>query len=213
MPVKRGPTAPPPPSPPAPTTPPRPRGRPRSTAARDAVLRAAREILDEVGPAGLTIEAVAARAGVGKPTIYRTWPDRHAVAMAALMAHGPESTSGRTAGAAPLAALRRQLEDMAGTFASRTGRNVASMIATSHGETELSKAFRNHFVLARRDEGRALLVEARRRGDLRSGIDVDVALDLIYGPLFFRLLVGHAPLDRAFVRRTLETALEGLRAR
>jgi AcrR family transcriptional regulator len=186
------------------------RGRPRSAAARDAILTAARAILDESGPSGLTMEGVAARAGVGKPTIYRWWPDRHAVAMAALLDEAPAAAPA-TRAQPPLAALKRQLALIADTFAARTGRNVVSMITASHGETELSKAFRNHFVLARREEGRALLLEARRRGELRAGFDLDVALDAIYGPLFFRLLLGHAPMDGAFTRRHLALVLRALR--
>src|SRR5690349_1217514 len=76
------------------------RGRPRSEETRKAILRAARELLAEGGPGAVTMEAVAERAGVGKPTLYRSWPDRHAVAMAALMAddaEAPERTRKRTA--------------------------------------------------------------------------------------------------------------------
>jgi AcrR family transcriptional regulator len=203
---------------PEPAAAPRARGRPRSLATRDAILQAARALMDELGPAGVTMEAVAARAGVGKPTVYRWWPDRHAVAMAALMQAPAESAP--TAASAmparrprpPLAALAQQVLGIVDTFASPKGRAVASMIAASDPHTELSKAFRNHFVLARREEGRALLQDAAARGELRAGIDLDVSLDLIYGPLFFRLMLGHAPLDAAFVKRLLDELLLGLRA-
>lgn len=190
-------------------TPPRARGRPRSTQAREAILRAARELIAQAGPSGVTMEAVAARAGVGKPTVYRWWPDRHAVAMAALMsepAPAPASPRKRSA----LAGLRRQLIEVAEVFTTPTGRNAASLIASADANSELAKAFRNHFVLARREEGRALLHEAVADGELRDDLDVDVALDLIYGPLFFRLLLGHAPLDATAVARIFKDALRGL---
>src|SRR6185295_1474416 len=87
---------------------PRPRGRPRSAKARNAILHAARELLREGGPAGVTMEGVAARAGVGKPTVYRWWPDRHAVAMAALMDTGLAKPV-RSGGSSAIAALRAQL--------------------------------------------------------------------------------------------------------
>jgi hypothetical protein len=82
--------------------------------------------------------------------------------------------------------------------------------ATMETEMEFSKAFRNHFVLARRAEGRLLLEQGIRDRELRADVDVDVALDVLYGPLFFRLLSGHAPLDRAFVDAVLAHALRGL---
>src|SRR5262245_22122257 len=191
---------------------PRPRGRPRSAKARSAILRAARELLREGGPAGVTMEGVAARAGVGKPTVYRWWPDRHAVAMAALMEVEAPQTSSRAPRSAILA-LRQQLRTIAESFATSTGRHVATMIAASDLETEFSKAFRNHFVLARRAEGRALLEQAIRHGEVRPDLDAEVALDLLYGPLFFRLLLGHAPLDASFTDEVLSHVLRGLTRR
>ena len=190
----------------------RPRGRPRSADARLAILRAVREMLHEGGLAAVTMEGVAARAGVGKPTVYRWWPDRHAVAMAALMEARPPTVPARKARSA-IQALRAQVQAVAETFSTTTGRNVATMIAASDTGTELSKAFRNHFVLARREDGRALLKEAVADGELRRDLDIDVALDLLFGPLFFRLLMGHAPLDAAFVKRLLKDVLRGLQAR
>ena len=157
----------------------------------------------------MTMEGVAARAGVGKPTVYRWWPDRHAVAMAALMDAEAPQTSSRASRSA-IVALRQQLRTIAESFATPTGRHVATMIAASDLETEFSKAFRNHFVLARRAEGRALLEQAIRQGEVRPDLDADVALDLLYGPLFFRLLLGHAPLDASFTDEVLSHVLRGL---
>ena len=188
----------------------KPRGRPRSEKARVAILRAARALLAEGGPGAVTMEAVAARAGVGKPTVYRWWPDRHAVAMAALMETGAGEdveASGRLA----LTALRAQLRAVARRFATSTGRHVTSMLAASDPQSELSKAFRNHFVLARRAEGRALLERAKANGEVRRDLDVEVALDLLYGPLFFRLLMGHAALDESFMDKVLDAAVRGMK--
>jgi AcrR family transcriptional regulator len=187
------------------------RGRPRSDEARRAILRATRELLDENGPAGLTIEGIAARAGVGKPTIYRWWPDRHAVAMAALMeSEGPAATQRTTR--APLESLRKQLAQVVAVFATPVGRTVTAMIASADGDSELAKSFRNHFILARRDEGRELLRRAIEHGDVRRDANVEIALDMIYGALFFRLLMGHARLDDSLVKQILKEALSGLRA-
>jgi AcrR family transcriptional regulator len=188
------------------------RGRPRSVSARLAVLEAAKALLAEGGLGAVTIEAVAARAGVGKPTIYRTWPNAHAVAMAALMEG--EEADGPTRGArTAISTLRRQLRGIARVFSSRTGRSVTLMLASAVGETELSKAFRNHFILARREEGRALLRKAIERGELRGDLGAageEVALDLLYAPIFYRILVGHAPLDDAFVDAVVEQLVRGL---
>lgn len=191
------------------TSPPRPRGRPRSADARAAILRAARELLEEGGLTSVTMEGIAARAGVGKPTVYRAWPNAQAVAMAALMeTDEPAPKLARTRSA--VADLRRQLRAVAEVFATRMGRQVTSMIAAASGETELSKVFRNHFILARREEGRALLARAIAQREIRRTIDVDIALDMIYGPIFYRLLMGHAALDAKFTDAVVDHALKGL---
>jgi AcrR family transcriptional regulator len=201
----------------------RPRGRPRSLEARRAILKATHDLLQEGGLSSVTIEGIAARAGVGKPTIYRSWPNAHAVAMAALM-EGSGATgeppkrrsetrsranANEPSGSA-LAALRAQLHEVARVFSAPLGRSVTLMIAAAEQETELSKVFRNHFILARRNEGREFLSSAIASGEIRGHIDLDVALDLIYAPVFYRLLMGHAPLSGRFIDDTLDLALEGL---
>ncbi|MEJ7599427.1 MAG: TetR/AcrR family transcriptional regulator [Kofleriaceae bacterium] len=187
---------------------PRARGRPRSELAKHAILDAARTLLARGGPGAVTMEAVAALAGVGKPTVYRWYPDRHAVAMAALMDSEP-AASPDTIPRSALRALREQLRAIARRFATATGRHITSMIAAADTESELSRAFRNHFVLARRAEGQALLEHAIARKELRANLDIEVTLDLLYGPVFFRLLIGHAPLDEAFMDQVLDEVLRG----
>src|SRR5262245_15371379 len=186
-------------------------GRPRSLAARRAILDAARELMERNGITAVTMEGIAARAGVGKPTIYRTWPNAQAVAMAALMEAGPGPVSAGES-RSPLHALKRQLRAVAEVFAARTGRNVAFMLAAAERDSEFAKLFRNHFILERRREGRELLEQAIRRKELRRDLDLEVVLDLIYAPIFYRLLVGHAPLDARFTDAVLNHALRGLAA-
>jgi AcrR family transcriptional regulator len=193
---------------------PRPRGRPRSLEARRAILKATHELLQEGGLSAVTIEGIAARARVGKPTIYRSWPNAHAVAMAALLeGSGAASETGARSNEKPraaLSALRAQLHELVRVFSAPLGRSVTLMIAAAEQETELSKAFRNHFILARRSEGRGFLSNAMASGEIRKDVDLEVALDLIYAPVFYRLLMGHAPLSTRFVDDTLDLVLDGI---
>lgn len=187
----------------------RKRGRPRSEEAREAVLKAARKLLEEGGLGAVTIEGIAARAGVSKPTIYRSWKNSYAVAMEAFL----ESAKARVPfgeSTSPVADLREQLRKVAEVFATRTGRSVAAMIAAAQSETEIAKAFRNHFILKSREEGRQLLDRAVAQGELRGDIDFDTTLDLLYAPIYFRLLIGHGALTPAFTDSILEHALFGL---
>ena len=111
-----------------------------------------------------------------------------------------------------MGSLQKQLGNVVSLFATPVGRNVTTMIASADNESELSKAFRNHFVLARREEGRVLLLQAIDRGEIRRDANVEIVLDMIYGALFFRLLMGHAALSDALVGQLLKEALRGLRA-
>ena len=189
---------------------PRPRGRPRSSDARAAILRATREILQQDGLTAVTMEGIAARAGVGKPTIYRSWPNAHAVAMAAMMDAKSAAPKQLARTRSSIADLKRQLHGVAEVFASRMGRQVTSMIAAAAADSELSKVFRNHFILARREEGRAILTRAIEAKEIRRDIDIETALDMIYGPIFYRLLMGHAPLDAKFTDSVVDHAINGL---
>jgi AcrR family transcriptional regulator len=155
------------------------------------------------------MEAVAERAGAGKPTIYRYWPNREALAMAALMASATPRTEVRPSPSA-IDDLRRQLRKVADVFASPRGRNAVLMTASADPDSELSKAFRNQVMLASREEGRALLLRAKASWEVRPDLDIEVALDMIYGSIFYRLLMGHAMANEAFTARLVDEAMRGM---
>ena len=180
------------------------RGRPRDPRTRAAILAAARGLLERGGLTAVTIEAIAQKAGVSRPTIYRYWSNAPAVAMAAFLeaTGAPEAArSART----PYAALRAQLHAVADAFAAPTGRSVAAMVAAAQSETELAKAFRHEFITRNRDATRLLLERCIEDKLVAPPADMELALDLIFGPLFYRLLMGHAPITRVFVDQLLDT--------
>ena len=189
---------------------PRARGRPRSAAAQEAILDAAAALIAKGGIGAVTMEAVARTAGVGKPTVYRNWDSREALAMAALLRGEPLKTSVKETDLA-IDDLRLQLSRVAKAFCAPRGRNAALMVASAEPDSELAKAFRNQVMIASREEGRALLNRAAVEGSIREDADVDVVLDLIYGPIFYRLLIGHAPVSETFVDAVLTEVLTGLR--
>ena len=189
-----------------PTPAPPVRGRPRDPRTRAAILVAARDLLGRGGLTAVTIEAIAQKAGVSRPTIYRYWPNAPAVAMAAFL----ETTGATEAAKSPrtaLAALRAQLHALADAFAAPTGRSVAAMVAAAQSETELAKAFRNEFIARNRDATRALLERCIADQAIEAPDDMELTLDLVFGPLFYRLLMGHAPITRDFVDRLLDTVI------
>lgn len=187
----------------------RKRGRPRSAEAEQAILKSAFAVLSEKGVSGLTVEGVAARAGVGKPTIYRYWANAQELALAAILAQPLPDTLPK-ASPAPLEDLRRQLTRVAEVFASPQGRSATMMLAASENDSELSKAFRNQIILRCRTEGREILQRAMDAGEIGGDTDLDIALDLVYGPLFYRLLSRHGALDAKFANASLALLLAGL---
>jgi AcrR family transcriptional regulator len=182
------------------------RGRPRDPRTRAAILAAARTLLERGGLTAVTIEAIAAKAGVSRPTIYRYWPNAPAVAMAAFLEASGAPAAGKTS-RSPLAALRAQLHGVADAFAAPAGRSVAAMVAAAQSETELAKAFRNEFITSNRDAARLLLERCIAEQLFAPPADIDLALDLVFGPLFYRLLMGHAPITRGFVDQLLDAVI------
>lgn len=182
------------------------RGRPRDPRTRAAILAAARVLLERGGLTAVTIEAIAAKAGVSRPTIYRYWPNAPAVAMAAFLEASGAPAASKTSRSA-LAALRAQLHAVADAFAAPAGRSIAAMVAAAQSETELAKAFRNEFIARNRDAARLLLDRCIAERLVAPPDDIDLALDLIFGPLFYRLLMGHAPITRGFVDQLLDAVI------
>jgi AcrR family transcriptional regulator len=189
--------------------PPRPRGRPKSEAARNAVLSVAAELIANEGIGAVTMEAVARISGVGKPTLYRSWRNREELAMAALLKDGMPETSLRETSSA-FKDLLQHIKRVVAIFSNPKGRNVALMVASADADSELSKAFRNQVILASRNEGRLLIMRGLRDGSIRPGINVDTVLDMIYGPVFYRLLIGHLPLSDAFAKLLLREIRRGI---
>ena len=182
------------------------RGRPRDPRTRATILAAARALLERGGLTAVTIEAIANKAGVSRPTIYRYWSNAPAVAMAAFLDASGAPTAAK-ASRSPLAALRAQLHAVADAFAAPAGRSIAAMVAAAQSETELAKAFRNEFIARNRDAARLLLERCIEERLVDCPTDMELALDLIFGPLFYRLLMGHAPITRGFVDRLIDAVI------
>lgn len=171
-------------------------------------MEAAHEILMAEGFGRMTIEAVAARSGVGKPTIYRSWANAQELAMAALLVNRlPEAEVG---GGTAQAALGAQMSGLVTAFASTRGRQITMALAAADPESEFTKAFRNRVILSSRNAGRVILEEALARGEIVAPPDMEALLDMIYGPVFFRLLVGHRPVSPEFGDAIIRTALRAV---
>lgn len=185
------------------------RGRPRNPETREKILKAAYEMLIEVGFMDLTIEGVAAKAGVGKPTIYRRWTCKASLAMDAFLEIvNPEITFPNTGSAKE--DFREQMYKLVKLMNSPRGEVLANVIGCGQANEELMVAFRKNWLLPRREDAQQIFQRGVTKGQLKEGIDIEVAIDALYSPLFYRLLLKHQPLTNKFVDRLLDIVLRGL---
>ncbi len=187
----------------------RPPGRPRSERARRAILRAANELLEGEGFAAVTVEAIADRAGVSKATVYRWWPNKAAVIMDGFLSTVSSEVPFPHTGHAR-EDIRVHLRRLTEAFGGKMGRTVAALIAEGQADAELAEALRSRWLAVRRAEAREILEVGIERGELKGDLDPEVAVDVLYGPIYYRLLVAHAPLDEDFADALADHVFAGL---
>jgi AcrR family transcriptional regulator len=185
---------------------PRPPGRPRSPRAERAILDATLELLATEGFDRLTVEGVAAAAGVGKATIYRRWPSKLGLVLAAvgeLAAHPlPELTTGRTRDDL-VTLVRHIIEALTGSIA---GRILPGLVAETARSPELLGALHDFWISRRR-----LMLEVLRQGsaqgDLPKDVDHELMADLLYGPVHYRFLISAAPVAPPLADQIVDAVL------
>ena len=188
----------------------RPPGRPRSEQARLAILRSTLKLLGKNGFSELTIESVAAHAGVGKATVYRWWSNKAALIADAFASsatrklHFPDTGSVRTD-------MSQQMRQLIKVFCSRRGRIVSAILGGGQSDRDLITAFRERFLWPRRQEAYATLQRGILRGELRKDVDMDLILDSLYGPIYMRFLIRHDKLTPDFVDSLCQLVLGGAR--
>ena len=186
-------------------------GRPRSARAHQAILDSTVELLLEEGFNGMSMEGVAARAGVGKATIYRRWSSKtelvaEAVACLKTELEAPDTGSVRE----DLLDLGRQ------ALASLGDPEYANLLARLRGETarhpELREAYQHKLVGPRRDVVATIVERGIERGELRADLDVELLVDMVVGPVIYRSLIG-GRFGPDHLERLADGLLDGLRRR
>lgn len=177
----------------------------RSAASLNAILAATYEVLQEDGFRTLTIEGVAARAGVGKSTIYRWWPSKGALAVEAFLLHVTPQIEYTDTGSARRD-IGSQMRRLAQAFEGTTGRIVREMWAMAQLDDETLKVFKEGFLEPRRVAARQMLFQGVEQGEFHSDFDPDTIIDALYGPMHHRLLLRRTVADEEFLR-TVESAV------
>jgi AcrR family transcriptional regulator len=187
-------------------------GRPRSAKSQKAILATAIEILLEQGLTSMSMDDVAKRAGVSKATIYRWWASKELLALDALATEwtlptpSPELDTGT---------LRDDLLTRLHPWLRQLNlkpyeRIIAGLLAQTQTDPEFARLYREHFVKPRRDDTRMLLHRAIDRGEIAADTDLEVTLDLLYGPIYHRLLHRHAPLNERFATQVIDAVIAAI---
>ena len=181
-------------------------GRPRSEQSRRAILRSTLNLLQHTGFPDLTIEAIAADAGVGKTTVYRWWPDKGALVVDAFASstetklHFPDTGS-------VYRDMSLQMNQFLGILRTRRGRIVAELLGAGQSDPELLEAFRERFLRPRRQEAYKTLRRGIERGELPKSLDLDLVLDILYGAMYMRFLIRHDELSESYVKEVCHLVL------
>src|SRR5580700_76791 len=189
------------------------RGRPRSQEADRAILSATLDLLGSRGLAAMSIEEVAARAGVGKVTIYRRWSSKGLLALDAFVTsfaeQQPLPDTGTLRGDL-IAALTAWVRAVTGTS---MGAMLTGLIAEAQHDPSLRAAWRERVLEPLRSQHRIMLDRAVARGEIPATVDQEVVLDLFFGAAQHRLLLDHLPLTDDFIGQVVDVILDGIRPR
>jgi AcrR family transcriptional regulator len=181
--------------------------RPRDEDARARILQASLEALEDLGYPGVTCEAIAERAGASKATIYRWWPHKEAVMLEALRESVAQELPFPDSGSLK-EDIRIQLHHFVKLLTSSRGRVFKGLIAAAQSDPKVAAALLSIWVLPRREFARRGI--ERYGDDLRPGLDLGAVLDSLYGPLYYRLLIGHEPLTIEFADQVTELVWAGI---
>jgi AcrR family transcriptional regulator len=184
-------------------------GRPRSEESKNAILNATVDLLEESGYSNLTIEAIASHAGVGKSTIYRWWPNKSYLVFDAFLMSTEthlyflEKVSLREN-------FRQHLHYLATILNSTLGRTVVGLVAGSGEESEFARAFYLNFLKSRREDAKRILEHAIAQGEIQSTIDLDVVSDMLYAPVYYRILIYKKKVDSEFINTLVDQVMKSI---
>ncbi len=175
------------------------KGRPRSEKSRAAILKATNSLLLHTSVQELSIEAIAKRAKVGKTTIYRWWPNKTAVVMEAL-ASQPGMQSPLPTAKNNRDAVIMQLEKLIRLLHSKNGQTIAQLFSEAQGNEESQEIFENSFLAPLMDAIEFSIAEGKKTGEFRDDLETKLVLDILCGPIFFRLMAHPGNFDEGFER-------------
>ncbi|WP_329225144.1 TetR/AcrR family transcriptional regulator [Streptomyces sp. NBC_00111] len=184
---------------------------PRRGAGRtETIMRTTLELGQEIGYAKLSIEAVAARAGAGKHTIYRRWPSKGALLLDSLLSlHEPSLDYPDTGDI--VADLREQIHAAVDLLGNPPfGPLFQALVGEAQADPKVASALNERFISPQADKTVARLEAARDQGQLSPAFDLGLAMAILSGPLYFQFLITQEPLTHEYVDRVIEALFAGM---
>ena len=176
------------------------------------IISTAFEDLLEHGFRAVTVESISAKTGIAKTSIYRRWPNKAAMVMEAFLFRiGPGIAFPKRS--SYVESIRLQMLALAKAFRGPFGSMIKALLGEAQFDAELAEAFRTRWITPRREAAKEVIQSAIRNKELRPDVNLDQALDALYGWLYYRLMIGSGPLSDACVREIFSAVLDGLRVR
>jgi AcrR family transcriptional regulator len=185
-------------------------GRPRDEEVRKRILGAASELLEELGFKGVTVEAIAERAGASKATVYRWWPNKASVVTEAfrysVSPDFPFAETGSLCGD-----IKEQLRRFSKFLVGKKGRLLTAFLIAAQSDAELAQAFRELWIAPLRARGKVVLGAHQVSGELPADADLDLVMDIMFAPFYYNLITGYRPISTAYAEAVTKTVLNGIR--
>lgn len=190
------------------------RGRPPIEAAEShaRILDAVYELLQERSVRDLTMEAVAKRAGVGKPTLYKWWPTKAALVLAMFKERIAVALPPPSAGKAE-EAIREAACALIGPLNGQLGKVLSELIAEGQSEPAILQELFDKHIRGHAEADAADIERGKKSGELASDADPQLIIDAVFGAIFYRLLFRTAPLTEEFGDKLVRQVFRGARAR
>jgi AcrR family transcriptional regulator len=188
------------------------RGRPRSEESEEAIVAATLRLLVAKPLRDISMEEIARIAGVGKATIYKWWPSKAYVALDAFLRKANQMMPMPDTGSVRRDFLE-QVRSLMVFYNGPAGPILGQFVAEAQSDKEFAALYRERFLKPRREATGVIFDRGVKRGEIDQNLDRELVLDLIYAPAVYRLMVGHAPLDRKVADGIVSILFDGLDSR
>ncbi len=188
-------------------------GRPRDEEVRKRILNSAAQLLEDLCFEDITVDAIAEASGAGKATIYRWWPNKAAVLIEAFRERISQELPFPDSGDFRLD-VRQLLHDFTEIiYKGRRGKVFRAFIAGAQADPEIAKAYREIWIAPRRAEAKKIFERHIAEGIADASLDPDLAVEMVFAPLYYRLLTGWGEITPEYLDQLVDTALRGYLAR